>query len=73
VSRVIVLGDQADGGNDDTPVRRVESDGREVVVEAPSVERKDIEKEFELIASEGFEGHWLIGRKAARRQRDDAE
>jgi hypothetical protein len=61
VSRVIVLGDQADGGNDDASVRRAESDGREVVVEAPSVEGKDLEKEFESIALEGLEGHWVIG------------
>jgi hypothetical protein len=61
VSQVIILGDQADAGNDDAPVRRVESDGREVVVEAPSVEGKDLEKEFESIASEGLEGHWVIG------------
>jgi hypothetical protein len=65
VSRVIVLGDQADGGNDDAPVRRVESDrrfdGRQVVVEAPRVESKDRENEFESIASEGLEGHWVIG------------
>jgi hypothetical protein len=70
VSRVIILGDQEDGGNDDAPVRRVESDGREVVVEVPRVEGKDLEKEFESIASEGLEGHWVIGRKAARRRRD---
>jgi hypothetical protein len=43
------------------------------VVEAPRVEGKDLEKEFESIASEGLEGHWVIKRKAARRQRDDAE
>jgi hypothetical protein len=40
------------------------------VVEAPRVESKDLEKEFELIASKGLEGDWVIGRKAARRQRD---
>jgi hypothetical protein len=57
VSRVIILGDQADGGNDDAPVRGVESDGREVMVEAPRAEGKDLEKEFESIASEGLEGH----------------
>jgi hypothetical protein len=60
VSRVIVLGDQADRGNDDAPVRRAESDGRDVVVEAPSVEGKDLEKGFESIASEGLEGYWVI-------------
>jgi hypothetical protein len=74
VSRVIVLGDQADGGNDDASVRRVESyrrlDCRQVVVEAPRVEGKDLEKEFESIASQGLEGHWTIGMKAARRRRD---
>jgi hypothetical protein len=74
VSRGLVLGDQADGGHDDAPVRRVESyrrlDGRKVVVEAPRVEGKDLEKEFESIASEGPEGHWVIGRKAAKRRRD---
>jgi hypothetical protein len=40
------------------------------VVEAPRFEGKDLEKEFESIASEGLGGHWVIGRKAARRQRD---
>jgi hypothetical protein len=40
------------------------------VVEAPRVEGKGLEKEFESIASEGFEGHWVIERKAARRRRD---
>jgi hypothetical protein len=40
------------------------------VVEAPRVEGKDLEKEVESIASEGLEGHWVIGRKAARRRRD---
>jgi hypothetical protein len=40
------------------------------VVEAPRVEGKYLEKEFESIASEGHEGHWVIGRKAARRRRD---
>jgi hypothetical protein len=43
------------------------------VVEAPSVEGKGLEKEFESIASEGLEGHWMIGRKAARRHIDYAE
>jgi hypothetical protein len=43
------------------------------VVDAARVEGKDLEKEFESIASEGLDGHWVIGRKAARRQRDDAE
>jgi hypothetical protein len=73
-SGVIVLGDQANGGNDDASVRRVESDrrldGRQVVVEAPKVEGKDLEKEFELTASEGLERCWVIGRKAVRRRRD---
>jgi hypothetical protein len=40
------------------------------VVEAPRVEGQDLEKEFESIASEGLEDHWVIGRKAARRRRD---
>jgi hypothetical protein len=40
------------------------------VVETPTVEGKDLEKEFESIASEGLEGHRVIGRKAARRHRD---
>jgi hypothetical protein len=40
------------------------------VVEESRVEGKDLEKEFEPIASEGLEGHWIIGRKRARRQRD---
>jgi hypothetical protein len=33
---------------------------RQVVVEAPRVEGKDLENEFESIASEGLEGHWVI-------------
>jgi hypothetical protein len=74
VSPAIVLGDQADGGNDDPPVRRVESDrrldGRQVVVEVAKVDGKDLGKESESIASEGLEGRWVIGRKAAGRQRD---
>jgi hypothetical protein len=40
------------------------------VVQAPRFEGKYLEKEFKSIASEGLEGHWVIGRKAARRQRD---
>jgi hypothetical protein len=40
------------------------------VVEAPRVEGKDLEKGFESIASEGLKGHWVIGRKAARRRRN---
>jgi hypothetical protein len=74
MSQVIVLSDQADGGNDDAPVRRVESDqrldGRQVVVEAVRVEGKDLGKQSESIASESLEGHWVIGRKAARKRRD---
>jgi hypothetical protein len=58
VSLVIVLGDQADEGSYDAPVRGMESDrrldGREVVVEAPRIEDKDLEKEFESIASESL-------------------
>jgi hypothetical protein len=74
VSPVIVLGDQADEGNDDAPVRRVESDrrldGRQIVVEAVRVDGKELGKESESIASEGLESHWAIGRKAAGRRRD---
>jgi hypothetical protein len=33
---------------------------RIVVAEASRVEGKDLEKEFESIASEGLEGHWVI-------------
>jgi hypothetical protein len=55
-------------------VRRVESnrrlDGRQAVIEAARVEGKDLEKEFESIASEGLVIHWVIGMKAARRRRD---
>jgi hypothetical protein len=40
------------------------------VVEAARVEGKDLEKEFESIASESLEGQWVIGRKVARRRRD---
>jgi hypothetical protein len=40
------------------------------VAEAPRVEGKDLENEFESITSEGLEGHWAIGRKASRRRRD---
>jgi hypothetical protein len=40
------------------------------VAEAPRVEGKDLENEFESIASEGLDGDWVIGRKAARRRRD---
>jgi hypothetical protein len=43
---------------------------RNVVPEAPRVDGKDLEKELESIASEGLEGHWAIGRKAARRLRE---
>jgi hypothetical protein len=43
----------------------VESDQRlndlQVVAEARRVEGKDLEKEFESIASEGLEGHLVIG------------
>jgi hypothetical protein len=75
VSPVIVLGDQSDGGNDDAPVRRVESDrrlaGRQIVVEAARVEGRELEKESASIALEGLEGHWAIGRKAARKRGDE--
>jgi hypothetical protein len=51
VSPAIVLSDQADGGNDDGPVRRVESDrcldGRQVVVEVARVDGKEVGKESE--------------------------
>jgi hypothetical protein len=71
VSPVLVLGDQADEGNDDAPMRRVESDrrlnGRQVVAEGARANGKEPGKESKLIASEGLEGHWVIGRKAARR------
>jgi hypothetical protein len=73
VNPVIVLGDQADEGNDDAPVRRVESDrrrdDRQIVVEAARVGGKELGKESESIASEGPECHWVIGRKAAGRRR----
>jgi uncharacterized protein YabE (DUF348 family) len=62
VSRVIVLGDQADEGNYDAPVRRIESDrrlaGQHVVAEVARVDGKELGKESESIASEGREGHW---------------
>jgi hypothetical protein len=74
VSPVIVPGDQGDGGNDEAPVRRVESDrhldGRQVVVEAARAEGRDLGKESESIASEGLEGHWDHWKKAAERRRD---
>jgi hypothetical protein len=74
VSPVIVLGDQADEGKDDAPVRRVESDrpldGRQVVVETARVDNKELGKESESIASKDLEGNWVIGRKAAGTQRD---
>jgi hypothetical protein len=40
------------------------------MAEAPRVEDKNLEREFELIVSEGPEGHWVIERRAARRRRD---
>jgi hypothetical protein len=68
------LNDEADDGNDDTPVRRVESDrrldGRQIVVEAARADNKELGKESELIASEWLEGHWDHGEKAAERPRD---
>jgi hypothetical protein len=55
----------ADEGNDDAPVRRVESDrrldGQQVVVEAARVDGKELGKESESIASECLEGHWGKG------------
>jgi hypothetical protein len=75
VSAAIVLGDQADEGNGDAPVRRGESDrrldGRQIVVKAATIESKELWKESESIASESLEGHWVIGRKAAKRRRDE--
>jgi hypothetical protein len=38
------------------------------VIEAARVEGKELGKESESIAWEGIEGHWVIGRKAARRR-----
>jgi hypothetical protein len=35
------------------------------VVEAATADGKELGKESELIASEGLEGHWVIGEKAA--------
>jgi hypothetical protein len=68
------LNDQADEGNYDALVRRVESDrcldGRQILAEAARVDGKELGKESQLIASEGLEGHWVIGRKAARRRRE---
>jgi hypothetical protein len=58
------LNDQADEGNNDAPVRCVESDrrldGRQVVVEAASVEGKELEKESESIGWEGLDGDRVI-------------
>jgi hypothetical protein len=38
------------------------------VAEAVRVEGRELEKESESIASEDLEGHWVIGREAARRR-----
>jgi hypothetical protein len=72
-----VLNDQADEGNDDAPVRRVESDrrldGRQVVVEAARADSKELGKESESTASEGLDGHWdhwNHREKEAERRRD---
>jgi hypothetical protein len=59
--------DQGHEGHDYAPVRRVESDrrldGRQVVVEAARVDSKKLGKESESIASEGLDGHWVIGKR----------
>jgi hypothetical protein len=75
VSPAIVLGDQADEGNDDAPVRRVESDrrldGRQVVAEAARVEGQEPGKESKSIASEGLEGSlgdWEKGSRETERR-----
>jgi hypothetical protein len=74
VSPVIVLGNQADEGNDNAPVRRVEStrrlDGRQIVVEVARADGKELGKESESIALEGLESHWDDWEKAAERRRD---
>jgi hypothetical protein len=53
--------DQAEEGNDDAPVRRVEShrrfDDRQIVVKVARVDGKELGNESESIASEGLEGH----------------
>jgi hypothetical protein len=68
------LNDEADEGNDDAPVRRVESDrrldGRQVVVEVARVDGKALGNESESIASEGLDGHWDHWEKAAEKRRD---
>jgi hypothetical protein len=55
---VIVLGDRVDGGNDDAPVRGVESDRRldlgQVVAEVARVGGEELGKESEPIALEGL-------------------
>jgi hypothetical protein len=72
VSPVIVLGDQADEGNDDAPVRRGESDrrvdDRQIVVEVARFDGKELGKESELIASECLEGHWEKGSRETERR-----
>jgi hypothetical protein len=68
------LNDQADEGNDGAPARRVESDrrlgGRQVVVEAARVDRKELQKESESTASECLEGHWEKGIRETDRGRE---
>jgi hypothetical protein len=75
MSPVIVLGDQADEGNDDAPVRRVESDrrldGRHILVEAARVDVKKLGKESESIASEGLDGHREKGSRGTYRERSE--
>jgi hypothetical protein len=66
--------DQADEGNDDAPVRRVESDwrldGRQVVVEAARADGKELGKESESIASEDLKGRWEKGSRETDRGRE---
>jgi hypothetical protein len=66
--------DEADEGHDDPQVPWMESDrflaSPQVVAEAAIVDGEKLGNESESIASEGLEGHWVIGRKAAARRRD---
>jgi hypothetical protein len=75
VSAGIVLGDQAGEGNDDAPVRRVESDrrldDRQVVVEVSRADCKELEKESKSIASEGLEGHCEESSRETKRGREE--
>jgi hypothetical protein len=60
--------DQVDEDHDDAPVRCAESDrrldDRQIVAEMARVDGKELGNESESIASEGLEGHWVIGKKA---------